>query len=78
MGANKVIRRLGFSKPARSYYEIKDNTFKYIRKRDYDSVIFLMKAMTNLFKKYKSDDVPNLVKNIILYRFTTYRKFITV
>lgn len=79
---NKVMRRLGFFKPGNSYYEIRDkeednfHTFKYIRKRDYDSVIFLMKAMQNLFKKFKSDDLQSLIKNIILYRFATYRKFI--
>ncbi len=78
---SKVMRRLGFSKPAKLYYEIKDDedfhTFKYIRKRDFDSVIFLMKALQNLFRKYKGDDLPNLIRNVIMYRFSTYRKFIT-
>ncbi len=78
---NKVMRKLSFAKPTKYYYDIRDDeefhTFKYIKQSDYDSVIFLMKAMQNLFKKYKSDDVPNLIKNIILYRFATFRRFVT-
>jgi len=87
---NQVIRKLSFAKPSKSYYEIKSNeedeeeeeakTFRYIRKRDYINVIFLMKAMKKLLGNYKGntkDEVDNLIKNIIMYRFSTYRKFIT-
>ena len=84
---NKVMRKLSFAKPSKFYCEIKDgdeeegfHTFKYIKKRDYDSVIFLMKAMKKLFANYKGntkDEVENLIRNIIMYRFSTYRKFIT-
>ena len=84
---NKVMRKLSFAKPSKNYYEIKDDeeddgfhTFKYIKKRDYISVIYLMKAMKKLFGNYKGnskDEVNNLIRNIIMYRFSTYRKFIT-
>ena len=78
---NKVMRKLSFYKPTKNYYEIKDDedfhTFKYIRKRDYDSVIFLMKAMQNLFKKYKGKDLEALIRNVIYFRFSTYRTFVT-
>ena len=84
---NKVMRKLSFAKPSNNYYEIKNDeeedgfrTFKYIKKRDYNSVIFLMKAMKKLlgsFKAIKGDEVDKLIRNIIMYRFSTYRKFIT-
>ena len=84
---NKVMRKLSFAKPSKNYYEIKDDeeedgfhTFKYIKKRDYNSVIFLMKAMKKLLGGYKGntqDEVDKLIRNIIMYRFSTYRKFIT-
>ena len=82
---NKVLRKLSFAKPSKSYYEIKNDddedegfrTFKYIKKRDYNSVIFLMKAMKKLFGSYKGnskDEVNNLIRNVIMYRFSNYRK----
>ena len=85
---NKVMRKLSFAKPSKSYYEIKNEddedegfkTFKYIKKRDYNSVIFLMKAMKKLFGSYKvnsKDEVNSLIRNVIMYRFSNYRKFIT-
>ena len=85
---NKVMRKLSFAKPSKSYYEIKNEddedegfkTFKYIKKRDYNSVIFLMKAMKKLFGSYKGnskDEVNSLIRNVIMYRFSNYRKFIT-
>ena len=84
---NKVMRKLSFEKPYKSYLEIKDDdeeengfhTFKYIKKSDYNSVIFLMKSMKKWYGNYKGnfqDDVNSLIKNIILYRFLNYRKFI--
>ena len=39
-----------------------------------------MKAMKKLFANYKGnakDEVENLIRNIIMYRFSIYRKFIT-
>ena len=81
------MRKLSFAKPSNNYYEIKNDeevdgfrTFKYIKKRDYNSVIFLMKAMKKLlgsYKSTKSEEIDNLTRNIIMYRFSTYRKFIT-
>ena len=82
---NQVMRKLSFAKPSQKFYEIKNDnkedgcrTFKYIRKRDYNSVIFLMKAMRKLLGSYKGnkkDEIDNIIKNIILYRFSTFRKF---
>jgi hypothetical protein len=78
---NKTIRRLGFNKPGKFYFEIKDfediKTFKYIRVRDYDSVIFLMRALQRLFKNHPTELTNDIIKNVIIYRFTTYRKLIT-
>ena len=84
---NKVMRKLSFAKPSKNYYEIKNDedddgfkTFKYIKKREYNSVIYLMKAMKKLLGNYKGntkDEVDKLIRNIIMYRFSTYRKFIT-
>lgn len=80
---NKVIRKLSFNKPGYNYFEIRDepeedfHTFKYIKKRDYDSVIFLMKALQNLFKKYKCKDLDALIRNVIYYRFATYRTYVS-
>jgi hypothetical protein len=82
---NKVMRKLSFAKPSKNYYEIKDDedddgfhTFKYIKKSDYNSVIFLMKAMRKLLGyKENKEKVDSLIRNIIMYRFSTYRKFIT-
>ena len=81
------MRKLSFIKSSKFYYEIKDgdieegfHIFKYFKKRDYDSVIFLIKAMKKLFANYKGnakDEVENLIRNIIMYRFSTHRKFIT-
>ena len=62
------------------YNEYNDNcfhTFKYIKKRDYNSAIFLIKAMNKLFWEYKGNKkykVDNLIRKIIMYRFLTYRK----
>ena len=82
---NKVMRKLSFAKPSKFYYEIKNDeeedgfhTFRYIKKRDYDSVIFLMKAMRKLlgYKENNKEEIDSLIRNIIMYRFSTYRKFI--
>ena len=74
------MRRLGFAKPAGLFYEVRNEddfkTFKYIRKRDYDSVIYLLKSMQRIFKNYKGDGVKKILHLIIEYRFTTYRKLI--
>ena len=82
---NKVMRKLSFSKPTKNYYEIKDDkedndfhTFKYVKKREISSVIFLIKALKKYFGNYKEkekDEVQKLIKNVIMYRFSTYRKF---
>ena len=88
MKNNKVLRKLSFAKPSKYYYEIKNDheedggfkTFKYIKKKDYNSALFLMKAMKILFRsynEYSKDEVNNLIKNVIIYRFSNYRKFIT-
>ena len=85
---NKVMRKLSFAKPSKNYFEIRDDkedegdfkTFKYIKKRDYDKVITLLKAMKKLFRNYKGNsekEVNALIKNIIIYRFLTFRKFMT-
>ena len=78
---NKTIRRLGFKKPGTFYYEIRDDenfkTFKYIRERDYDSCVFLIKACQRLFKNYKPETINPIIKQIVISRFATYRKFIT-
>lgn len=78
---NKTIRRLGFKKPGTFYYEIRDDenfkTFKYIRERDYESCVFLIKACQRLFKNYKLETVNPIIKQIVISRFATYRKFIT-
>ena len=85
MRFNKVMRKLSFAKPSKFYYEIKNDeeedgfhTFRYIKKRDYDSVIFLMKAMRKLlgYKENNKEEIDSLIRNIIMYRFSTYRKFI--
>jgi hypothetical protein len=77
---NNTMRRLGFAKPAGLFYEVRNEddfkTFKYIRKRDYDSVIYLLKSMQRIFKNYKGDGVKKILHLIIEYRFTTYRKLI--
>ena len=84
---NKVMRKLSFDKPYKTYLEIKDDdeeengfrTFKYIKKSDYNSVIFLMKSMKKWYGNYKGnfqDEINSLIKKIILYRFLNYRKFI--
>ena len=82
---NKVMRKLSFVKPYTKFYEVKDDsfddglhTFKYIKKRDYDSVIFLIKAMRKKldYNENNKDKVDKIIKNIIMYRFSTYRKFI--
>ena len=77
---NKVMRKLSFSKPCNFFYEIKDDpedndfhTFKYIKKKDYNSVIFLIKALRKHFGNFKEKEF--LIRNIITYRFLTYRKF---
>ena len=81
MRHNKVIRRLGFAKPGKLYYEVKDDgdfkTFKYVRKRDYESTVYLIKSCQRLFKNYQPEDVRGIIKNIVIYRFSTIRKFIT-
>ena len=85
---NKVMRKLSFAKPSKNYFEIRDDkedegdfkTFKYIKKRDYDKAITLLKAMKKLFGNYKGNnenEVNDLIKNIIIYRFLTFRKFMT-
>ena len=85
MKYSKVMRKLSFAKPYKCYYEIKDDeekgegfkTFKFIKKKHYESVIFLLKAMKILFENYKGnskDEVNNLIKNVIMYRFSNYRK----
>ena len=79
---NKVMRKLSFVKPTYNYYEIKDDkedgfhTFKYISKRDYNNVIFLMRALMRLFGDKVKDKQNDLIRNVIMYRFSTYRKFI--
>ena len=78
---NKTLRRLGFAKPCRFFLEIKDDenykAFKYIRERDLESCIFLAKALQRLFKNSKMENVNQIIKNIIIMRFSTYRKIIT-
>ena len=82
------MRKLSFAKPSKNYFEIRDDkedegdfkTFKYIKKRDYDKVIILLKAMKKLFGNSKGNnenEVNALIKNIIIYRFLTFRKFMT-
>ena len=80
---NKVIRKLSFAKPSKIYFEIRDDnednfkTFKYIKKRDYDKVIVLIKAMKKLFENNKGNnqkEVDELIRNIITFRFMTFRK----
>ncbi len=77
---NNTMRRLGFAKPAGLFYEVRNEddfqTFKYIRKRDYDSVIYLIKSMQRIFKNYKGEGVKKILHLIIEYRFTTFRKLI--
>ena len=81
MRMNKTLRRLGFAKPCRFFLEIKDDenykAFKYIRERDLESCIFLAKALQRLFKNSKMENVNQIIKNIIIMRFSTYRKIIT-
>ena len=55
------------------------HNFRYIKKQDYNSVIFLIKAMKKLFGKYegnKKNKVDNLIRKIIMYRFSNYRKLV--
>ena len=84
---NNVLRKLSFSKPGIYFYEIKNDedfefhTFKYIKEKDYNNVLFMIKAMKKLFKHYKGKtegEVDNIIKSIIMYRFSTYRKLITI
>ena len=84
---NKVIRKLSFAKPCKIFFEIRDDkedvgdfkTFKYIKKRDYDKVIVLIKAMKKLLENNKGTnqkEVDELIRNIITFRFMTFRKLI--
>ena len=84
---NNVIRKLSFSKPGIHFYEIKNDedsefhTFKYIKEKDYNNVLFMIKAMKKLFENYKGrkeGEVEYIIKNIIMYRFSTNRTFITI
>ena len=82
---NNVMRKLSFSKPSLHFFEVKNDEkyefYTFIKEKDYNNVLFMIKAMQKLFEHYKGkteDEVDKIIKNIIMYRFSTYRKLMPI